>query len=209
MLPITQHQIFCRRYPLNSEQQNTYTTVNYICLGKSSFLNCFALKTLMLISYYATLRTYVQSKFLFHTFSCLLLCLHTQVHLLSEVHKMTETTSQLRKISHTSPHPYFSALRKQNSSSQLLVDFNCQQQPHVSSSLHPLMSSDKLRRETHPLVTFYLLHFTSHAHTVQYKNSSVIHILFAGNTQARLPQYYIIYFPMAQQTHKKKKTKRS
>lgn len=131
-------------------------------------------------------------------------CLYTQVHL-PKLHKMIETTSQLRKISHTSPHPYFSTLKKQYSSSQFSADFNCQQQPHVSSSLHPLMSSDKLRRETHLLVTFYLLHFTSHTHTVQYKNSTVIHILFAGNTQARLPKYCIIYFPMAQQTHKKKK----
>lgn len=145
--------------------------------------------------------------FSFTTFSCLFLCLHTQVHLLTKLHRMIETTSQLRKISHTSLPPYFSTLRKQNSSSQLSLDFNCQQQPHVSSSLHPLTSSDKLRRETHLLVTFYLLHFTSHTHTVQHKNSTVIHILFAGNTQTSLPKYCITYFPVAQQTQEKKKIK--
>lgn len=173
----------------------------------SFFLNSFALKTLTFSSYHTTLPIYIQSNVLFHAFSCLFLCLHTQVHLLPKLHKTIATTSQLKKISRTSPPPYFSTLRKQYSTWRLSVDFNCQQQPHVSSSLHPLTSLDKLRWETHLLVTFYLLHFTSHAHTARHKNSTVIHILFAGNTQARLAKHYIIYFPTAQQTHKKKKNK--
>lgn len=66
-----------------------------------SFLNCFALKTLGLISYYTTLSIYIQSKFLFHASSCL----HTQAHLLPKLHKTTAAPPRLQEISRATPVP--------------------------------------------------------------------------------------------------------
>lgn len=132
----------------------------------------------------------------------LFLYLHTQVHLLPKLHESTEATPPLSQPSHTIllPTP---APTKTRLSSQLSVDSNCQQQPHVSSSLHPLTSSDKLQREPHLPVTFCLLHFTSQAHTAQHKNSTVTQAVCRKYPTRAAKAPCSLFVPVAQQTHSK------
>lgn len=141
-----------------------FRVITQLHLVRDISLNCFALKPLLWTSYYTALSSYTQSKFLFHAFP---IFVSTRVHLLPKLHKLTETTPLWGQPSHTILLPTL-APTKSRLSSQLSADSNCQQQPHVSSSLHPLTSSDKLQRELHLPVTFYLLHFTSQAHTAQH-----------------------------------------
>lgn len=135
---------------------------------KISFLNCFALKPLLQACCYTTLSSSIHI-----SRSCLsYFCAYTHKSIFSQECTNWDNTPLEPGQAHTIllPTP---APTKSRLSSQLSLDSNCQQQPRVSSSLHPLMSSDKLQREPHLPVTFYLLHFTSQAHAAQHKNSTV------------------------------------